>query len=111
MLASIDSDQPPGNLRAIYRDFLPCGLRISCCFNSSSYLHASLVALFFVRQKEPALAFCKTRLRAADGVSNDKIIFGKVAALNGPAQAFGPARGHSRGFEDANRAGWVNGRN
>ena len=60
---------------------------------------------------EPALAFCKTRLRAADGVSNDKIIFGKVAALNGPAQAFGPARVHSRGFEDANRAGWVNGRN
>ena len=54
-----------------------------------------------------ALAFCKTRLRAADGVSNDKIIFGKVAALNGPALAFGQdiSEGILAAFEDANRAG------
>jgi len=61
---------------------------------------------------EPALAFCKTRLRSADGVSNDKIIFGKVAALNGPAQALGQdiRKGILAAFEGANRAGGVNGR-
>src|SRR5215470_6520458 len=61
---------------------------------------------------EPALAFCKTRLRGADGVSNDKIIFGQVAALNGPAQALGQGmrEGILAAFEDANRAGGVNGR-
>src|SRR5262245_66183587 len=61
---------------------------------------------------EPALAVCKTRVRAADGVSNDKIIFGKVAALNGPAQALGQGmrEGILAAFEDANRAGGVNGR-
>jgi len=58
------------------------------------------------------LAFCSTPLRAADGVSNDKIIFGQVAALNGPAQALGQGmrEGILAAFEDANRAGGVNGR-
>ena len=58
------------------------------------------------------LAFCSTPLHAADGVSNDKIIFGQVAALNGPAQALGQGmrEGILAAFEDANRAGGVNGR-
>ena len=58
------------------------------------------------------LAFCSTPLHAADGVSNDKIIFGQVAALNGPAQALGQGmrEGILAAFEDSNRAGGVNGR-
>jgi Periplasmic binding protein/Inositol monophosphatase family len=58
------------------------------------------------------VAICSTPLRAADGVSNDKIIFGQVAALNGPAQALGQGmrEGILAAFEDANRAGGVNGR-
>ena len=58
------------------------------------------------------LAICSTSLRAADGVSNDKIVFGQVAALNGPAQALGQGmrEGILAAFEDANRAGGVNGR-
>lgn len=58
------------------------------------------------------MAICSTPLRAADGVSNDKIIFGQVAALNGPAQALGQGmrEGILAAFEDANRAGGVNGR-
>jgi hypothetical protein len=58
------------------------------------------------------VAICSTPLRAADGVSNDKIIFGQVATLNGPAQALGQGmrEGILAAFEDANRAGGVNGR-
>ena len=42
----------------------------------------------------------------------DKIIFGQVAALNGPAQALGQGmrEGILAAFEEANRAGGVNGR-
>jgi len=70
------------------------------------------VGSFLCAPNGAALAFCKTRLRGADGVSNDKIIFGKVAALNGPAQALGQdiREGILAAFEDANRAGGVNGR-
>jgi hypothetical protein len=103
------------NRREIYAPFIAIFCLAGFAFRAALTVRPTYTprwwGLFFARQMEPALAFCKTRLRAADGVSNDKIIFGKVAALNGPAQAFGPARGHSRGFEDANRAGWVNGRN
>jgi len=35
------------------------------------------------------LAICNTPLRAEDGVFKDRILFGQVAALNGPAQALG----------------------
>jgi branched-chain amino acid transport system substrate-binding protein len=49
---------------------------------------------------------------AEDGVFKDRIVFGQVAALDGPAQALG--RGMRMGilaaFEQANRAGGINGR-
>src|ERR1700690_4050501 len=49
---------------------------------------------------------------AEDGVFKDKIIFGQVAALDGPAQALG--RGMQEGiltaFDEINRAGGVKGR-
>lgn len=50
--------------------------------------------------------------RAEDGVSKDSILFGQVAALNGPAQALGQGmrEGILAAFEEANRAGGVNGR-
>jgi branched-chain amino acid transport system substrate-binding protein len=49
---------------------------------------------------------------ADDGVSKDKILFGQVAALNGPAQALGQGmrEGIVAAFEEANRAGGINGR-
>ena len=58
------------------------------------------------------LAFCNTPLRAEDGVFKDRILFGQVAALNGPAQALGQGmrEGILAAFEDANRARGVNGR-
>jgi ABC-type branched-subunit amino acid transport system substrate-binding protein len=50
--------------------------------------------------------------RADDGVSRDIILFGQVAALNGPAQALGQGmrEGILAAFEETNRAGGVNGR-
>jgi branched-chain amino acid transport system substrate-binding protein len=58
------------------------------------------------------LAFCNTPLRAEDGVFKERILFGQVAALNGPAQALGQGmrEGILAAFEEANRAGGVNGR-
>jgi ABC-type branched-subunit amino acid transport system substrate-binding protein len=49
---------------------------------------------------------------AEDGVSKDTILFGQVAALNGPAQALGQGmrEGILAAFEEANRAGGINGR-
>jgi len=49
---------------------------------------------------------------AEDGVFKDKILFGQVAALNGPAQGLGQGmrEGIIAAFEEANRAGGINGR-
>jgi ABC-type branched-subunit amino acid transport system substrate-binding protein len=49
---------------------------------------------------------------AEDGVSKDSILFGQVAALNGPAQALGQGmrEGILAAFEEANRTGGINGR-
>ena len=60
-----------------------------------------------------AFACClNTHARAEDGVSKDSILFGQVAALNGPAQALGQGmrEGILAAFEEANRAGGINGR-
>ena len=58
------------------------------------------------------LSLSNPPLRAEDGVFKDKILFGQVAALNGPAQALGQGmrEGILAAFEEANRAGGVNGR-
>ena len=57
-------------------------------------------------------AFFSAPIRAEDGVSADKILFGQVAALNGPAQALGQGmrEGILAAFGEANRAGGINGR-
>jgi len=49
---------------------------------------------------------------AEDGVTKDKILFGQVAALKGPAQALGQGMraGILAAFDEANRAGGINGR-
>ena len=49
---------------------------------------------------------------AEDGVTQDKIIFGQVAALSGPAQALGQGmrEGLVAAFEEANRGGGVGNR-
>jgi branched-chain amino acid transport system substrate-binding protein len=49
---------------------------------------------------------------AEDGVTKDKIVFGQVAALQGPAQALGQGmrEGIHAAFEEANRAGGIGGR-
>jgi branched-chain amino acid transport system substrate-binding protein len=49
---------------------------------------------------------------AAGGVSADRIVFGQVAALDGPAQALGKGmrQGIVAAFDEANRKGGVNGR-
>jgi ABC-type branched-subunit amino acid transport system substrate-binding protein len=58
------------------------------------------------------LSFSNTPLRAEDGVFKDKILFGQVAALNGPAQALGQGmrEGILAAFEEVNRTGGVGGR-
>jgi branched-chain amino acid transport system substrate-binding protein len=59
-----------------------------------------------------ALALSSILALAEDGVSKDKILFGQVAALSGPAQALGQGmrEGILAAFEEANRAGGINGR-
>ncbi len=49
---------------------------------------------------------------AEDGVTKDKIVFGQVAALEGPARALGLGmrQGLLAAFDEANRAGGVSGR-
>jgi branched-chain amino acid transport system substrate-binding protein len=55
--------------------------------------------------------FCVPAL-ADDGVTKDKILFGQVAALHGPAQALGQGmrEGILAAFDEANRSGGINGR-
>jgi ABC-type branched-subunit amino acid transport system substrate-binding protein len=49
---------------------------------------------------------------AEDGVSKDRVVFGQVAALDGPAQALGKGmrEGILAAFDEANRAGGIHGR-
>ena len=49
---------------------------------------------------------------AEDGVFRDRIVFGQVAALDGPAQALGKGmrEGILAAFDEANRAGGIHGR-
>src|SRR6185437_8279498 len=58
------------------------------------------------------LMFSGAGALAEDGVSADKIHFGQVAALSGPAQALGQGmrEGIVAAFEEANRAGGIGGR-
>jgi ABC-type branched-subunit amino acid transport system substrate-binding protein len=58
------------------------------------------------------LAFGNTAGFGEDGVTKDKIVFGQVAALEGPAQALGQGMrdGILAAFGEANRAGGVSGR-
>ena len=58
------------------------------------------------------IGFAGTNALAEDGVTKDKIVFGQVAALDGPAQALGQGmrEGILAAFAEANRAGGVSGR-
>lgn len=62
----------------------------------------------------PALLFALSGTAAAgdSGVSKEKIVFGQVAALDGPARALGQGmrEGIVAAFEEANRAGGIAGR-
>ena len=53
-----------------------------------------------------------TEAWSEDGVTKDRIVFGQVAALQGPAQGLGQGmrEGIHAAFEEANRAGGVRGR-
>ena len=59
-----------------------------------------------------AFAVAGTSARAEDGVTKDRIVFGQVAALEGPAQALGQGmrQGLLAAFAEVNRAGGVAGR-
>ncbi len=59
-----------------------------------------------------ALSLTAGAARAGDGVTDNKIVFGQVAALEGPAQALGNGvrQGILAAFGEANRAGGVAGR-
>src|SRR5207244_13014540 len=59
-----------------------------------------------------SLFFAAASARADDGVSADKIVFGQVAALEGPASALGQGMklGLEAAFAEANKAGGVKGR-
>ncbi|MEA2991739.1 MAG: hypothetical protein QOD40_659 [Alphaproteobacteria bacterium] len=58
------------------------------------------------------LAFGNTAGFGEDGVTKEKIVFGQVAALEGPAQALGQGmrEGILAAFGEANRAGGISGR-
>jgi branched-chain amino acid transport system substrate-binding protein len=58
------------------------------------------------------LVFPSFEATAENGVFVDKIVFGEVAALEGPAQALGQGMrdGILAAFEEVNRAGGINGR-
>lgn len=68
--------------------------------------HTGIAALFAAAVTLAPAAF------AEQGVSSDKIVFGQSAALEGPASALGLGMkaGILAAFEEANRAGGVNGR-
>ena len=70
--------------------------------------HRSLILLASVI----AFAVAGTSGRAEDGVTKDRIVFGQVAALEGPAQALGQGmrQGLLAAFAEVNRAGGVAGR-
>ena len=59
-----------------------------------------------------AFALLSAPVHAEDGVSKDKIVFGQVAALDGPAQALGQGmrQGLLAAFAEVNRAGGIAGR-
>ena len=59
-----------------------------------------------------AFGLAGTSARAEDGVTKDRIVFGQVAALEGPAQALGQGmrQGLLAAFAEVNRAGGVAGR-
>ena len=59
-----------------------------------------------------AFGLAGTFALAEDGVTKDRIVFGQVAALEGPAQALGQGmrQGLLAAFAEANRAGGVAGR-
>ena len=59
-----------------------------------------------------AFGLAGTPALAEDGVTKDGIVFGQVAALEGPAQALGQGmrRGILAAFAEANRAGGIAGR-
>src|SRR3984893_4461718 len=59
-----------------------------------------------------AVGLAGTPALAEDGVTKDKIVFGQVAALEGPAQALGQGmrQGLLAAFAEANRAGGIAGR-
>jgi ABC-type branched-subunit amino acid transport system substrate-binding protein len=58
------------------------------------------------------LSLSNPPLHAEDGVFKDKILFGQVAALDGPARALGQGmrEGILAAFEEANRGGGITGR-
>jgi branched-chain amino acid transport system substrate-binding protein len=58
------------------------------------------------------LTFSSVTSFADEGVFKDRILFGQVAALNGPAQALGQGmrEGIFAAFEEANRTGGIGGR-
>ena len=72
---------------------------------NSPALHSLIASALFAMT-------CSVGAVADDGVGTDKILFGQVAALSGPAQAFGQGmrEGLLAAFEEANRAGGIGGR-
>ncbi len=70
--------------------------------------HRSLILVAWIL----AFGFAGTFALAEDGVTKDRIVFGQVAALEGPAQALGQGmrQGLLAAFAGANRAGGVAGR-
>jgi branched-chain amino acid transport system substrate-binding protein len=58
------------------------------------------------------LCLCGSGVAAEDGVGHDNIVFGQIAALDGPAKALGQGmrQGILAAFEEANRVGGVRGR-
>lgn len=72
---------------------------------NSSAIRSLITSALFVMASSVGAA-------ADDGVGTDKILFGQVAALSGPAQALGQGmrEGLLAAFEEVNRAGGIGGR-
>jgi branched-chain amino acid transport system substrate-binding protein len=93
------------DLRADLRKLHPRWLRPGTLMMFHRAYFAFLISFFSV-------GLANSDARAEDGVFVDKIVFGQVAALEGPAQALGQGmrEGILAAFGEVNRAGGIKGR-
>src|SRR5215813_14936909 len=110
MFASIDSDQPPGNLRAIYRDFMLVGFAFRAALTVRPNYTPRWWGLFFARQMERLSPFAKRGCVRPTAYRTIRSFSAKLPPSTARRRRSAIREGILAAFEDANRAGGVNGR-